>query len=410
MRRISMQNVEHFLPTKRSHKNNIIILSLLFFIYFLENSSLPQYIGSSIFLYVIKPILWIGVILIIRNFRQFKYKGKIRSKKLIIEWSIIFGIIYVCTNVFAGFIYGLGKSSYSHTLSGILMNIIYVGSALYGRELIRNYLVNSYTKKENYMVFILIAILMTLTSFNMSRYLKLKDLETLVKFFAEFFAPEFSNNIFASYLVYLGGPVPSIVYFGIIQAFHWISPILPNLQWIVTALIGILSPIFFLMSIQSIYLNATKQINKREQGEEGIVSWIITSIISIGIIWFAVGVFPIYPSVVATGSMEPTIKPGDMILVKKISNMDEINTLKVGDIILFKRGNILISHRIIEILDTDEEGVQFKTKGDKNSGPDTDLVKSADVKGLVKYVIPKIGLPTLFIKDENDIPIDEILF
>ena len=221
-------------------------------------------------------------------------------------------------SIVAGLIDGLGNSPYDHSPKGILINIIFIGSALLGREFIRNYLVNSFSKKDNYLVFILIALVMTITNFPISEYLDLASVKALVQFLAEFFIPEFSHNFFATYLVFLGGPIMSLIYLGIIQGFHWLSPILPDLKWITSALVGILCPTFFLMSMQSIYLNASKQIKKREQEKESLGGWIITSIISIAIIWFAVGVFPIYPSVIATGSMEPMIYPGDVIVVKKI--------------------------------------------------------------------------------------------
>ena len=64
--------------------------------------------------------------------------------------------------------------------------------------------------------------------------------------------------------------------------------------------------------------------------------------------------------------MEPMIKPGDVILVDKATSIEEIYSLKEGDVIQFSRDAILISHRIVEI--GEEEGVKvFLTKGDNNS-------------------------------------------
>jgi signal peptidase len=317
---------------------------------------------------------------------------------------------FIFTNIFAGFIDGFGKSPYNHTLFGILTNLIVVGSCLTGRELIRSYMINSNVKKENYLIFIMVAFFMTITSFSINKYISLNNLESAVMFLSQYFAPEFSNNLFASYLVFLGGPTASIIYLGITQFFHWMSPVLPNLKWINSALIGILCPIFFLMSLQSSYTNRTKRIKKSQKDDEDMVSWIITSIISIMIIWFTVGVFPIYPSVIITGSMEPQIKPGDVILVEKIADMEDIENLSINDIIQFKKDGILISHRIIDKKVNEDEGILFKTKGDNNSGADVDLVKPQDVKGTIKYVIPKIGLLTLLIKSDKEIPIEEIVF
>jgi signal peptidase len=229
-------------------------------------------------------------------------------------------------------------------------------------------------------------------------------------FLSQYFAPELSQNLLASYLVFLGGPFASIIYLGIIQFFHWMSPILPNLKWINSALVGILCPVFFLMSLQTSYANHTKGIKKNQKNDEDIFSWIITCILSIMIIWFTVGVFPIYPSVIITGSMEPLIKPGDVILVKKITGMEDIESLSINDVIQFKRDGVLISHRIIEINADEEKGLLYKTKGDNNSGPDTELVKPQDIKGKIKYTVPKIGWLTLLIKSDKEILIEEIVF
>jgi len=134
----------------------------------------------------------------------------------------------------------------------------------------------------------------------------------------------------------------------------------------------------------------------------------ITSIISIAIIWFSVGVFPIYPSVIATGSMRPMTKPGDVILARKVT---DVNNLHTGDVIQFKRDGVSISHRIIEIVEDREKGVPvFRTKGDNNSAPDVDLVKPEQVKGKIINVIPNAGWPSLLIRSSREIPLEEIEF
>lgn len=50
---------------------------------------------------------------------------------------------------------------------------------------------------------------------------------------------------------------------------------------------------------------------------------------------------------VLTGSMSPTISAGETVLVN--TNVDKDN-LQVGDIITFKRGNLTVTHRIIEVV------------------------------------------------------------
>jgi signal peptidase len=80
---------------------------------------------------------------------------------------------------------------------------------------------------------------------------------------------------------------------------------------------------------------------------------------------------------------------------------------EVGDVIQFKKDNILISHRVIEIV-TDDKGFKYRTKGDNNSGEDMELVKPENIRGKLISVIPKIGWPTLLIKQSEDLSFEKI--
>jgi signal peptidase len=397
-----------YLPTRASKGKCALLIGLLIYIYIIENSPIRNLIDSQVFSYIIKPLLWFGVAWIVWLLPAVRAKARIKQLNSINGWAFIFAFIFIVATFMLGiFFNALGKSPYSHSGIGMLLNIMVVGSALIGRELVRSYLVNSMAKDENYVVFISIALLMTLTTTSFTSIIDLKGYEDLVKFIARFVAPEFSHNLFATYLAFIGGPLPSMIYLGVIKGIHWLSPILPNLEWITAALVGIMCPVFSLTTIQNIYLKESKQLKAKDKDEESVLSWIITSLLSIGIIWFAVGVFPIYPSVIATGSMEPMIMPGDVILVRKVKDISEV---QVGDVIQFRRDSILISHRILEIKENDKTGISYRTKGDNNNGPDRELVKPEDIRGEIIRVVPKIGWPTLLIKSKNDVTLEEVEF
>ncbi|HZJ76873.1 MAG TPA: signal peptidase I [Oscillospiraceae bacterium] len=389
---------QKYLPTRITYRRGIILISLLVSIYLLENSTITAYMSSFTFTYVLKPALWLCAAFLVWYFPRVRFKTKLRHRSLLYFWSFNFAVIYIIINIIAGLIGGLGKSPYNHSPKGIIINIIFVGSALLGEELIRNYLVHSFTKEENYVAFVFIALLITLAGFPVNRYLRLQNIRDVVKFAAEHFVPEFAHNIFATYLVYLGGPLASIIYFGIIKGFHWLSPVLSNLGWLTVALTDILCPVFFLMFLQTMYFSIIKRGGESYRNKENPFGWAVVIVVSILLIWFAVGVFPIYPSVIATGSMEPMINPGDVILVRKVLNTGDIKDLEIGDVIQFKQDNILISHRIMNIVPDKEKWLYFETKGDNNSAPDTDPVDPRDIKGIVVYTVPKAGWPTLILK------------
>lgn len=99
------------------------------------------------------------------------------------------------------------------------------------------------------------------------------------------------------------------------------------------------------------------------------------------------------PFIVLSGSMEPEIMTGDMVLVK---NTDAGN-LQEGDVIAFKSGEAVVTHRIMEVK-TENGEVSYVTQGDANDSPDQTSVKPADVEGIYKNRIPGAGNVAMFMQ------------
>lgn len=109
---------------------------------------------------------------------------------------------------------------------------------------------------------------------------------------------------------------------------------------------------------------------------------------------------------VISPSMEPKMKRYDAIV---ITNYKKEN-LKVGDIITFKQklpidnaqtdGERLkyVTHRITDIVITEEGLYTFKTKGDKNFVVDDWTVNENNIIGKYLFKIPKGGFVILFLQ------------
>ncbi len=387
-----------------SRRRLIILAGYLLFIYIFGNSSLPsQTIGSNHGL-LEKVVLYGGLGLIVWWFPRERFKGKRRLTELINWWAFIFALIYVFVYFGAGVIDGFGKSPFDHSLKGIGKNLILLSVMIIGVESARSFIVNSRGIKENYLFFILLSIGLTIFELPLSQFTNLSGMENIVQFSAQSFAPEFSRNLFATYLVFLGGVLPAIIYLGVIELIYWISPILPNLKWITEGLVGTLIPIFSLMFFHNIYMKEAREARRRNR-EEKPLRLVITGVISIGVIWFSVGIFPVFPSVIATGSMQPIIDPGDVILVKKVDSKD----VQVGEVIQFVEGDIKISHRVIDIIKKEGKTL-YVTKGDNNSVKDSEPVHPEEIKGKIIYTVPKIGWPTLLIKSDDKVENERVEF
>jgi signal peptidase len=101
--------------------------------------------------------------------------------------------------------------------------------------------------------------------------------------------------------------------------------------------------------------------------------------------------------IVLSGSMQPEINPGDIVVSTHISP----EKIKEGDIITFKdinNQNNCITHRVINVITDDEGNLYFRTKGDANEEPDLNLVPSSLLIGKVNFIIPYLGYLPFFAK------------
>lgn len=99
---------------------------------------------------------------------------------------------------------------------------------------------------------------------------------------------------------------------------------------------------------------------------------------------------------VLSGSMEPLLKPGDIVVAKQI----DPEKVKVNDVITYRNNQqTLVTHRIIELVTNDGE-VFFQTKGDANNVEDEGLISSEQLVGLLFFHIPKAGYIANFLNSQ----------
>jgi len=98
--------------------------------------------------------------------------------------------------------------------------------------------------------------------------------------------------------------------------------------------------------------------------------------------------------IVQSGSMEPSIKTGGLVIIKPFSEYH------IGDVIMFgedTKTKVPTTHRIVA--DEVRSGVfYYTTKGDANEDPDPQQVKQSEVIGKVLFSIPYLGYVLDFAK------------
>jgi signal peptidase I len=105
---------------------------------------------------------------------------------------------------------------------------------------------------------------------------------------------------------------------------------------------------------------------------------------------------------VASGSMEPVLYAGDLILIEGIDNAADIqvgtkDAEQPGDIIVFYRYDELIVHRAVEKTLNSDGTYSFKTWGDNNGWPDGRQVEESEIVGRYLGIkVPWLGNIALF--------------
>jgi signal peptidase len=105
------------------------------------------------------------------------------------------------------------------------------------------------------------------------------------------------------------------------------------------------------------------------------------------------------PLTVLTSSMEPTLPPGTLIVVRPV----DTDAIAIGDVITYqiKSGEAdVITHRVVGI-DLGADGTRtFTLKGDNNAVPDVDPVREVQIQGKLWYSVPLIGHLSLFMNGD----------
>ncbi len=99
-----------------------------------------------------------------------------------------------------------------------------------------------------------------------------------------------------------------------------------------------------------------------------------------------------HTQVVLTGSMQPRIRPGDLVLVAPVRPGD----LQPGRIVLFRdpaHADRTLVHRLIRF---DPSGYMI-TKGDANRNEDSTSAPTTSALGLPRLRVPYIGLPVVWL-------------
>lgn len=381
---------------KTTPREWLLVLGLVISIPLVMNLVLPRFLSGFLASYVVQPAVWGLLFCLIMRLPRHKGAGKLRMRPALIKLALGIALFQIYLMVIAGFLHNFGRSPNSFTCKGIMINLIFAGTGLIGMEFSRAWLINRLVRKPSAFIPVFIALIYTFICLPLMQIPGHgATLEAVAQFAGSSLLPVFMENLLASFLALWGGALPALVYRGVLQAFNWFCPVLPDLNWAMKALTGIVVPMVGLAIIQEYFFYKYTPGKAKRGAGEGVVSWAVLSSAAVITIWFSLGVFPVRPAVIYSGSMRPTFEVGDVVIVAKRNP----RLLKPGDIVSFrmKGSPVPTVHRVIALQNEGGREV-FVTKGDANNRPDLDPVRSVQVVGKVVFTIPRVGWASIAIR------------
>jgi signal peptidase len=377
-------------PSKLKRFGWVLLSAWMLVVFLLSSFVIPGVFSPEVELYMAQPLLWLSMagLAVWLRLREGEGLALLAKRDLILTGAMI-GAIQVAVSVLLGVVLGFGNSPYSRQVLWVLLNLWYAGALLVGLETARWYLGVSAGRKSQALGFFLAWLLPLILMIPVGKYGQLAQTGSAFRAIGQTFLPGGAESLLAASLAMAGGPLASIAYRGVMLAFEWISPILPDLPWMAAAFVGVLVPVVGLLltgqSDEPAPVKVEQTAKKPGSERASVTSWLLVGMLAVGLIWFNTGALGVRPSLISGNSMNPALYPGDVVVTGEM----QPQALQVGDVIRFPRDGIDVVHRIIAVEEQNGQYV-FVTQGDNNNVAD-DPVPAELVQGKVIVTIPKIG-------------------
>ena len=364
--------------------NKVYLFTIIIFIWTILFTYLQNIINYH---NIINFIFWITILIISITIFNKGYKRN-KYKDILFKDILIFILLYIIIYYISGFIVGFQQSPLNFELSNIIKNLIKYVLLRIIIETVKYFLI----KENNTKTFIIITtILFIIINIDINYIINLLEQpKELFKYFSNTIIPTTIYGIVGTYII-KNSSLKSNISLQIVPLILTYSiKISPNLDWY-------LYSVFHIVYLLLLYTYLKYEIDKREKTEQkakkNIYSQIPIISISIIMILFVLGIFTYVPIGVMSNSMKPIFERGDIIVYKKVKN---INDIKENDIICYQLDNIKVMHRVIKIENINNKKY-FTTKGDNLLSNDPLKVKEEQIIGTIIFTIPRLGYPSVWL-------------
>ena len=325
-------------------------------------------------------------------------KNKSMIEKDVVLSITAYLIFYYLISYILGYFIGFIKNVYSIEFKTMIGNILPVIINIFACEILR-YELNTRAKNHKGLIILsFIAFTLMNNTILIRGIISAEAFATMniIEQLGLYIMPLVTTNILMTYFSMRVGYKASIVFRLFMEIPLYVLPIFPNFGNYINSVLRISIPVLiFLWLYKKIEKTKIKKIVIIEKKKMWNLYRLNIVLFCLILVYFICGLFRYQALVIATGSMTPEIKIGDVVIVDKTKDRDTSHFNK-GEVIAYHKENLIICHRIIDIIKSGDK-VLYETKGDNNDSSDQLLVETDQVVGVVKYKIKYIGYPTVLL-------------
>lgn len=369
---------------KKSYTKILILEVIILFLLLLNG-----FIKSLFNIYTLILIIF-GALILFKFTLGFERSKKRYVKDIILE-LIIMLIVILLLYYISGLLLGFKNPGNYYTWYGLKTFILPLIIYTILKEIFRYNLLRKceYTKGLTILTIIMFILLDIEASTNLNSILYV-DKGNVFLMFAMYIIPAIFNNIVASYISFKVGYKPNILWFLTLGLYKYLLPIVPNYPDFLISVSRIIIPVVLFLKVYLFFDKASDKDVVRNYKKKDWISMVICIFIVSTLIYFVSGYFSYYAIAIGSGSMYPTLKTGDVVIVKKTKDIKE------NDVIAYRYSGVMVIHRLVEKTSYNNELIYY-SKGDNNNDIDSYMISEDMISGKVIFKIPYIGFPTVWL-------------
>jgi len=300
----------------------------------------------------------------------------------------LIAVMYVMLYYVSGIFFGFSRLSQSF-LGALLVFILPISVTVVSLEIIRNIALAQESRAISALSYVLCVVVETVV---LSPFVTITTFNRFMDMFGLTLVPAVVGNFTYHYIAKRYGPLPNIAFRLITSLYIYIVGITAFVPDAILALAKIFVPLIIHSFIHALY--ERKRHHTTTKKERFAVAGVALSAISMIFVVMLISCqFKYGVLIVATESMSDEINKGDAVIYEQYDG----GYVAKGQVIVFKKSDSLIIHRVVDIENID--GVtRYYTKGDANEDIDAGYITSADIVGLSSFKISYIGYPSVWLQ------------